>query len=288
MTAPMKHQMGQQERHQAGAEGPVRVHEEQHVADQAQHQPREEEQPRDRPVGVQQPGQRTEQHHVGGLGHLLHAATVGRHGEPVGDGGHGGRRSSTHAYMFTALNCDRREDSRRARRAYPRQMEVSHHTVTDADTAQRLGSGDLPVLATPRLINWIERAAYGTAAEGLEPGQTTVGTMVKVEHIKAAPVGTTVHVKRLAPGQRRAPPDLPRPRPRRHRRGGRDRRGPARGDRPRALHAPVRLRAGRVTAPGHQGRPGLLTGTSSGMRVGAGYRLVPWATEPCSWRWKMM
>jgi predicted thioesterase len=101
--------------------------------------------------------------------------------------------------MFTALNCDRREHSRLARRAYPRQMEVSHHTVTDADTAQRLGSGDLPVLATPRLINWIERAAFGTAAEGLEPGQTTVGTMVKVEHIKAAPVGTTVHVKSSRP-----------------------------------------------------------------------------------------
>jgi predicted thioesterase len=78
-------------------------------------------------------------------------------------------------------------------------MEVSHHTVTDADTAERLGSGDMPVLATPRLINWIERAAFGTAAEGLEPGQTTVGTMVKVEHIKAAPVGTTVHVKSSRP-----------------------------------------------------------------------------------------
>ena len=78
-------------------------------------------------------------------------------------------------------------------------MDVSHHTVTDADTAERLGSGDLPVLATPRLINWIERAAYAAAAENLTEGQTTVGTMVKVEHIKAAPVGTTVHVKSSRP-----------------------------------------------------------------------------------------
>jgi len=60
-------------------------------------------------------------------------------------------------------------------------MEVSHHTVTDADTAERLGSGDMPVLATPRLINWIERAAFGTAAEDLGPGQTTVGTTVHVK-----------------------------------------------------------------------------------------------------------
>ena len=78
-------------------------------------------------------------------------------------------------------------------------MEVSHHTVTDADTAESLGSGDMPVLATPRLINWIERAAFRTAAETLQPGQTTVGTMVKVEHIKASPVGTTVHVKSSRP-----------------------------------------------------------------------------------------
>ncbi len=78
-------------------------------------------------------------------------------------------------------------------------MDVSHHTVTDADTADRLGSGDMPVLATPRLINWIERAAYAAAAETLSPGQTTVGTLVKVEHIKATPVGVTVHVKSSRP-----------------------------------------------------------------------------------------
>ena len=78
-------------------------------------------------------------------------------------------------------------------------MEPSHHTVTDADTAERLGSGDMPVLATPRLINWIERAAYAAAAENLTEGQTTVGTMVKVEHIKASPVGATVHVKSSRP-----------------------------------------------------------------------------------------
>jgi len=78
-------------------------------------------------------------------------------------------------------------------------MEVNHRTVTEQDTAQVLGSGDMPVLATPRLINWIERAAFGTAAENLEPGQTTVGTRVKVEHIKAAPIGTTVHVKSSRP-----------------------------------------------------------------------------------------
>lgn len=67
-------------------------------------------------------------------------------------------------------------------------------TVTEADTAERLGSGDMPVLATPRLINWLERAAFTEAADGLEEGQTTVGTTVKVDHVRATPVGATVTV----------------------------------------------------------------------------------------------
>lgn len=71
-------------------------------------------------------------------------------------------------------------------------MSSVEHTVTEADTAERLGSGDLPVLATPRLINWLERAAFLAAAEGLAEGQTTVGTLVTVEHTKASPVGATV------------------------------------------------------------------------------------------------
>ena len=33
-----------------------------------------------------------------------------------------------------------------------------HHEVTDIDTAVALGSGDVPVLATPRLIAWMEAA----------------------------------------------------------------------------------------------------------------------------------
>ncbi len=74
-------------------------------------------------------------------------------------------------------------------------MEARQHTVTEADTAERLGSGDMPVLATPRLINWIERAAFTAAAEGLEGGLTTVGTLVKVEHIRGTRVGSVVSVR---------------------------------------------------------------------------------------------
>ncbi len=68
----------------------------------------------------------------------------------------------------------------------------TEHIVTEADTAAVLGSGDLPVLATPRLVNWLERVAYAAAKDAIEPGQTTVGTVVRVEHLKGSPVGTMI------------------------------------------------------------------------------------------------
>lgn len=64
------------------------------------------------------------------------------------------------------------------------------HVVGDDDTAAALGSGDLPVLATPRLLAWLEEATC--AALDLEPGRTSVGTRVEVEHVAASAVGETV------------------------------------------------------------------------------------------------
>ena len=45
------------------------------------------------------------------------------------------------------------------------------HEVTNTDTAAALGSGDVPVLATPRLIAWMEAATVRTAAAYLGTGQ---------------------------------------------------------------------------------------------------------------------
>ncbi|QTE02874.1 thioesterase family protein [Streptomyces cyanogenus] len=69
-----------------------------------------------------------------------------------------------------------------------------HHEVTDDDTAVRLGSGDVPVLATPRLIAWMEAATVRAAVPFLGPGQTSVGTAVRVEHLRATRVGGQVEV----------------------------------------------------------------------------------------------
>lgn len=73
------------------------------------------------------------------------------------------------------------------------------HRVTTADMAAVLGSGDLPVLATPRLINWFERATFATAQTVVEAPQTTVGTVVRIEHLKASTVGAVITVSCSTP-----------------------------------------------------------------------------------------
>jgi fluoroacetyl-CoA thioesterase len=65
-------------------------------------------------------------------------------------------------------------------------------TVTDADTAQAVGSGDVPVLATPRVLALAEAATVAATATRLQPGMATVGTRVELEHKVATPVGRTV------------------------------------------------------------------------------------------------
>lgn len=66
-------------------------------------------------------------------------------------------------------------------------------SVTEADTARALGSGDLDVLATPRLLAWCE-AATCAALGALEDERTSVGTRVSLEHLLASPVGAVVDV----------------------------------------------------------------------------------------------
>lgn len=65
-------------------------------------------------------------------------------------------------------------------------------TVTDADTAQTVGSGDVPVLATPRALAVAEAATVLATASRLPVGTTTVGTRVSLDHLAPTPVGRTV------------------------------------------------------------------------------------------------
>lgn len=65
-------------------------------------------------------------------------------------------------------------------------------TVTDADTAQTVGSGDVPVLATPRVLALAEAATVRALARRLESGTTTVGTRVELSHRAPTPIGRSV------------------------------------------------------------------------------------------------
>jgi fluoroacetyl-CoA thioesterase len=65
-------------------------------------------------------------------------------------------------------------------------------TVTDADTAQTVGSGDVPVLATPRVLALAEAATVRALARRLVSGTTTVGTRVELSHRAPTPIGRTV------------------------------------------------------------------------------------------------
>jgi predicted thioesterase len=65
-------------------------------------------------------------------------------------------------------------------------------TVTEDMTAERLGSGDVPVLGTPALLALVEAAAVAAVAAGLEPGTTSVGASVELDHLAPTPVGETV------------------------------------------------------------------------------------------------
>lgn len=64
--------------------------------------------------------------------------------------------------------------------------------VTDADTAAALGTGDVAVLATPRLVALCEEASCCAVSDQLGPGRTSVASRVRFDHLVAVPTGTTV------------------------------------------------------------------------------------------------
>lgn len=68
------------------------------------------------------------------------------------------------------------------------------HVVTDDDTARALGSGDVDVLGTPRLLAWMEAATVQAAGPHVPPGSTSVGRAVELAHRRPSAVGAAVEV----------------------------------------------------------------------------------------------
>ena len=66
-----------------------------------------------------------------------------------------------------------------------------------ADTARALGSGDVDVLGTPRVLALAEAATLAVAAGRLRPDQTTVGTHVELDHLAPTPLGAVVRAEAM-------------------------------------------------------------------------------------------
>jgi predicted thioesterase len=64
--------------------------------------------------------------------------------------------------------------------------------VGDDDTARALGSGDVDVLGTPRLVALLEEATLDAVDGCLDAGSTTVGMRVQVDHLQPTPIGAEV------------------------------------------------------------------------------------------------
>ncbi|HWQ07009.1 MAG TPA: thioesterase family protein [Feifaniaceae bacterium] len=64
--------------------------------------------------------------------------------------------------------------------------------VAPENTAAVLGSGCLPVFATPAMITLMELCAAESVGELLDEGFSTVGTAIDVKHLSATPVGMRV------------------------------------------------------------------------------------------------
>lgn len=64
--------------------------------------------------------------------------------------------------------------------------------VGESDTANALGSGDVHVLGTPRLVALFEQATVEALRGILDDGQTSVGMRVQIDHLQPTPVGAEV------------------------------------------------------------------------------------------------
>ncbi len=69
---------------------------------------------------------------------------------------------------------------------------TSTATVKEDNTAIALGSGDMPVFATPAMTALMENAAMLAVAAGLPDGSTTVGGHIESSHLRPSPVGAEV------------------------------------------------------------------------------------------------
>jgi fluoroacetyl-CoA thioesterase len=68
-------------------------------------------------------------------------------------------------------------------------------TVGEADTALAMGSGEVQVLATPRIIALCEQATMAALSGRLGPNETSVGHAIQLDHVAPTRVGGRVRAE---------------------------------------------------------------------------------------------
>jgi fluoroacetyl-CoA thioesterase len=68
----------------------------------------------------------------------------------------------------------------------------SEMVVKDEDLVSRLGTVDVDVLSTPRLIQLLERAAIDAIQNFIPSDQLSLGTQVKIKHLSPTTLGMKV------------------------------------------------------------------------------------------------
>ena len=72
------------------------------------------------------------------------------------------------------------------------QKHTSELKVIDSITAVEVGSGDMPVLATPMMMALMENAAMLAVKDDLPEGCTTVGGHIESSHLRPSKIGDVV------------------------------------------------------------------------------------------------
>ena len=65
-------------------------------------------------------------------------------------------------------------------------------TVAEADLSIAFGSGEVPALATPRIVALLEEATLVALEGALDPSQTSVGMRIHVDHLAPSALGAEV------------------------------------------------------------------------------------------------
>jgi len=67
--------------------------------------------------------------------------------------------------------------------------------VEEQHSALRVGSGGVPVLATPWMIAFMENVAFNLLEGMLPEGTSSVGVLLEVRHLAPTPIGARVRIR---------------------------------------------------------------------------------------------